>query len=63
MLKLIQSNQDPDGGVAKLEADLVPFIPLGIAMEAVILRLSTELPRIKVRSILNEGGISEDGSL
>lgn len=59
--------QEPGGGVAKLEADLVPsnFVPLGEATQAVVLRLSSELPRLRVygvRSVLNEGG-SEDGSL
>lgn len=59
--------QEPGGTVAKLEADLVPsnFVPLGEATQAVVLRLSSELPRLRVygvRSVLNEGG-SEDGSL
>lgn len=46
---------------ANLDAEF-QFIPLGTAIEAVVMRLSSELPRIKVRSVLNEGGISEDGS-
>lgn len=58
--------QEPGGAVAKLEAYLVPsnFVPLGEATQAVVLRLSSELPRLRVygvRSVLNEG-VSEDGS-
>lgn len=37
------------------------FIQLGVPALAVVMRLQTRLPRIKVRSVLNEGG-SEDGS-
>lgn len=42
--------QEPDGEVAKLEADTVPFISLGEASQAVVLRLQSRLPRIKVAS-------------
>lgn len=62
MFKLTQSNQEFGGDVAKQESVEFQFIPLGTAIEAVVMRLSSELPRIKVRSVLNEGGISEDGS-
>ncbi|RVG08563.1 hypothetical protein CN234_17425 [Sinorhizobium meliloti] len=42
-------NQEPDGAtVAKLEADTVPFISLGEASQAVVMRLQVKLPRIKV---------------
>lgn len=48
--------QEPDGAVAKLEADTVPFISLGEASQAVVMRLQVKLPRIKVRSVLNADG-------
>ena len=53
---------------ANQESAAVPsnFVPLGEATQAVVLRLSSELPRLRVygvRSVLNEGGKSEDGSL
>lgn len=60
--------QEPIGASgANQESAAVPsnFVPLGEATQAVVLRLSSELPRLRVygvRSVLNEGG-SEDGSL
>ena len=44
--------EEPDGGVAKLEADTVPsnFTPLGEATNAVVMRLNSKLPRLKVAS-------------
>ena len=54
--------QKPVDSGANQEDAGFSFIPLGTAIEAVVMRLSSELPRIKVRSVLNEGGISEDGS-
>ncbi|RAS13524.1 hypothetical protein DEU52_106122 [Ensifer adhaerens] len=38
---------EPGGTVAKQETDLVPFISLGEVTHAVILRLSSDLPRIR----------------
>ena len=32
------------------------FIPLGAVVEAVVMRLSTDLPRVKVRSVIDVGG-------
>lgn len=61
MFKLIQSNQEPGGAVAKLEADLVPFISLGEITHAVILRLSSDLPRIRCETF-STGGELENAS-
>lgn len=44
----IHTDQEPCGAVAKLEADTVPFISLGEASQAVVMRLQVKLPRIKV---------------
>lgn len=43
-------DQEPAGAVAKLEADTVPsnFVPLGAATQAVVMRLSSKRPRIRV---------------
>lgn len=41
--------EEPDGAVAKLEADTVPFISLGEASQAVVMRLQVKLPRLKVQ--------------
>ncbi|ASJ58969.1 hypothetical protein SMB554_07055 [Sinorhizobium meliloti] len=47
--------QEPCGAtVAKLEADTVPFISLGEASQAVVMRLQVKLPRIKVRTAQGE---------
>lgn len=46
--------EEPDGEVAKLEADTVPFISLGEASQAVVLRLQSRLPRVKVRTAQGE---------
>lgn len=46
--------EEPDGRVAKLEADTVPFISLGEASQAVVMRLQTKLPRIRVRGPVRE---------
>jgi len=45
--------EEPDGEVAKLEADTVPsnFTPLGEATNAVVMRLNSKLPRIKVKRL------------
>lgn len=56
MFQLIQFNQKPDDSGANQEDAGSSFIPLGEAMEAVILRLSTELPRIRVRAPIWEEG-------
>ena len=54
--------QEPDSADANQDATDFSFIQIGEPALAVVMRLQTRLPRIKVRSVLNEGG-SEDGSL
>jgi hypothetical protein len=60
MFKLI-TFPGPGGDDANQEADLVPFVALGEAALAVVLRLSSDLPRIKVvRGLLDrEEGAGE----
>lgn len=55
--------EEPDGAVAKLEADTVPFISLGEASQAVVLRLQSRLPRIKVASPHRRGRGTDGDSL
>lgn len=55
--------EEPDGVVAKLEADTVPFISLGEASQAVVLRLQSRLPRIKVASPHRRGRGTDGDSL
>lgn len=55
--------EEPDGAVAKLEADTVPFISLGEASQAVVLRLQSKLPRIKVASPHRRGRGTDGDSL
>lgn len=55
--------EEPDGGVAKLEADTVPFISLGEASQAVVMRLQVKLPRIKVASPHRRGRGTDGDSL
>lgn len=49
------------GTVAKQETDLVPFISLGEVTHAVILRLSSDLPRIRCETF-STGGELENAS-
>ena len=55
--------EEPDGAVAKLEADSVPFISLGEASQAVVMRLQVKLPRIKVASPHRRGRGTDGDSL
>lgn len=55
--------EEPDGRVAKLEADTVPFISLGDATQAVVMRLQVKLPRIKVASPHQRGRGTDGDSL
>ena len=55
MFQLI-NNQEFGVTVAKQEDDEFQFIPLGAVVEAVVMRLSTDLPRVKVRSVIDVGG-------
>lgn len=52
-LRSIHTDQEPDGAVAKLEADTVPsnFTPLGEATQAVVMRLQSKLPRLRVMGV------------
>ncbi|ANK73752.1 hypothetical protein FA04_14655 [Ensifer adhaerens] len=52
MFKLI-TFPGPGGADANQEADLVPFVALGEVALAVVLRLSSDLPRIRVLAHLN----------
>ncbi|MCY1227194.1 hypothetical protein D9M72_394560 [compost metagenome] len=53
-IRSIQTDLEPIGAVAKLEADPVPFISLGEVTQAVILRLSSDLPRIRCETTSTE---------
>ena len=55
--------EEPDGAVAKLEADTVPLISLGEASQAVVMRLQVKLPRIKVASPHRRGRGTDGDSL
>ncbi|ASQ10208.1 hypothetical protein CDO22_08550 [Sinorhizobium meliloti] len=53
MFKLIQTDQEPGASGANQESAEVPsnFTPIGKAADAVILRLQSKLPRIKVKRL------------
>lgn len=53
-MALTQINQEPGGEVAKLEAEPVPFVALGEIVQAVVLRLSSDLPRIRCETSSTE---------
>ena len=61
MLSIVHFDQESFGADANLDAEDSSFIPLGTAIEAVVMRLSSELPRIKVvRGLLDrEEGAGE----
>lgn len=62
MFKLI-TFPEPGGSDANQQADLVPFVSLGEVTQAVVLRLSSDLPRIKVgRSAIDVGRNNGGGS-
>ena len=61
MLSIVHTDQESKGEGANQYAEDSSFIPLGTAIEAVVMRLSSGLPRIKVvRGLLDrEEGAGE----
>ena len=54
--------QEPEGADANHDAEGSSFVSLGSQIEAVVMRLKTRLPRVKVASLPLRGRGTEEGS-
>jgi len=51
VFQLIQFTKEFDAAVAKQEDEEFQFMPLGDVVETVVMRLSTDLPRIRCEAL------------